>query len=510
MTAGSASAARAFRSARSTAALVGGLVLAAASLSVVPAKSSRVEVLSDDRDPGAPGSIATDPVADGSSAVGTQVSGPNAAASRSASPGAGAASATGALSCAAGRNGGSTDVGVTATSIQLGATVVQSGIGASFLGDVRYAMQAVKDRVNRAGGICGRQLNLKLVDDGWDFQRGGEYIRNLVEQDKVFALAVEPSSEGLKNASDSGYITAKKVPVVGTDGLLIGQYRDPYIWPVAASTVSTMHIMAKHAYDTGARRFGIVYESTYHFGVEGAYAFNAAVKRLTGSDIPGYSDPLKSPKCQQRFCGIVAGAPGYGSEIQTFNSACGSPDTGGCDFIALLLEPATAVTWMKGGAKTAQGKALRLAGPQPLFTYAFGNDCGQPCDQLQLWTGYYPPLGDFLGRSPIAQFVADVHQASASADTNNSFVEGGYAGMELLVKALQAVGPNLTRERLKAVLDAMDFDSGLSPPLHWRSGNHFANVTMQAFTMQYKSGFAGWRDDQIVMSDPWVGQDGGT
>jgi len=106
--------------------------------------------------------------------------------------------------------------------------------------------------------------------------------------------------------------------------------------------------------------------------------------------------------------------------------------------------------------------------------------------------------------------VADVHQASASADTNNSFVEGGYAGMELLVKALQAVGPNLTRERLKAVLDAMDFDSGLSPPLHWRSGNHFANVTMQAFTMQYKSGFAGWRDDQIVMSDPWVGQDGGT
>ena len=176
------------------------------------------------------------------------------------------------VTCAPGRNGGATDVGVTPNSIKLGATVVESGVGASFLSDVRYAMLAVVNKVNRAGGICGRQIDLKLVDDGWDFQRGGDYIRNLVEQDKVFALSVVPSSEGLKNVSDAGYLRSHHVPVVGSDGMLIHQYTDPYIWPVAASTISTMHIMAKEAYDKGARMFGIVYDRTYHFGLEGAYA----------------------------------------------------------------------------------------------------------------------------------------------------------------------------------------------------------------------------------------------
>ena len=69
--------------------------------------------------------------------------------------------------CAAGRNGGATDKGVTATEIKLATTVVRSGVGAAFLGDVQFAMEAVRNKVNRAGGICGRQLSIKYVDDGW-------------------------------------------------------------------------------------------------------------------------------------------------------------------------------------------------------------------------------------------------------------------------------------------------------------------------------------------------------
>src|SRR5260221_3715166 len=42
------------------------------------------------------------------------------------------------VQCAAGRNGGATDKGVTATSINLATTTVQSGLGSGFLGDVKY------------------------------------------------------------------------------------------------------------------------------------------------------------------------------------------------------------------------------------------------------------------------------------------------------------------------------------------------------------------------------------
>jgi ABC-type branched-subunit amino acid transport system substrate-binding protein len=494
---------RRFPPAWSTLALVGGLALAVASLVVVPGKPSKVEVINSG--PGAAGSGGAVGGPGSAASGGGAAAGGGSTGSAQAGPAAGQVAGKQGLACAPGKNGGATDTGVTGDSIKLGATVVESGIGASFLGDVRYGMQAVADKVNRQGGVCGRLLKLKLVDDGWDYQRGGDFIRSLVEGEHVFALAVVPSSEGLKNASDGGYIRSKKIPVVGTDGMLYSQYNDPYIWPVAASTISTMHVMAKHAYDEGARHFSIVYETSYHFGLEGAYAFNAAVERLTKSPIPGYVDPLKNPQCNARFCGIKAGAPSYASEINKFNSACGQGDL--CDFTALLLEPSTAVTWMKGGARSPSD-SLKMGGPQPLFTAGFGQDCGSACDGLVLWTGYLPPLGDYLGVPAVSEYVNSIKAANSSADFNNSFVEGGYVGMSLLVKSLQAVGPNLTRENLKTVLDAMDWSPGLSAPLRWRPGNHFANVHMRAFSIQYKSGFAGWRDEQVDLDDPWIGQDG--
>jgi ABC-type branched-subunit amino acid transport system substrate-binding protein len=505
---------RRFTPAWSTLALVIGVALALASLAVEPPQRAEVvrlapnEVATQDvPGGGAASDSAAGPPADGGAASpasgATPAGGANtpAAAGPAVKQGGAAAPKTG-VECAAGKNGGSTDVGVTGSSIKLGATVVQSGIGASFLGDVRFAMQAIVDKTNRAGGICGRLINLKLVDDGWSFQRGGEYLRNLIEGDKVFALAVVPSSEGLKNLSDGGYLKTQQVPVVGSDGMLIGQYNDPYIWPVAASTVSTMHIMAKQAFDAGAKDFGLVYESTYHFGIEGAFAFNAAVKRLTGKDIEGYSNPLTNPRCQARFCGINADADSYSTEIQQFNTACQY-----CNFVGLLLEPTTATKWMKGGALRPT-PSMRVGGVQPLFTSDFGTACGIACHGMWLWTGYTPPLGDFLSRPAIATYVNDIKAASSSADFSNSFVEGGYVGMQLVVKGLETVGPNLTRANLKVTLDSMAFDSGgLAPPLKWSAGNHFANVHMQAFSIQFKGGFNGWRDEQTGYDDPWVGQD---
>lgn len=401
------------------------------------------------------------------------------------------------LSCL-GNNGGATAPGVTKTAIKLGATVVDSGIGASFLRDARFGMLAVKDRVNRAGGVCGRKLQLVLKDDEWLPDRGAAYIRNLVEGDKVFALAVVPSSEGLREANS--YIIKKRVPVVGSDGMLIHQYKNPYVWPVAASTISTMNIMAKQAYDAGARHFGIVYEHTYHFGLEGAYAFNAAVKHLTGREIPGYSNPLADPKCNGRFCGIAAGAASYGPDIQRFNDACLSGTK--CDFVALLLEPATAISWITGGG-LSPADGIRMGGPQPLFTRSFAQECGTKCHNLWLWTGYDPPVGGNLGRPAVTRYLDAIRSVSSSADATNTFVQGAYIGMEMLVEALQRVGPELTRERLIGVLDALTFDPGLSATLTWRPGNHFANMRMQAWSIQYKDRFSGWRDQRTELQDPY-------
>jgi branched-chain amino acid transport system substrate-binding protein len=468
---------------------VGGLSVVAATVAVYPSVRSKTHVLEMQTGPTAtprPGE--------------TVLRGPQ----PGATPGAAQPGRPG-LECAAGRNGGATDTGVTANSIKLGSTVVDSGIGASFLRDARYSMIAVKNRVNRAGGICGRKLELVLRDDGWTPDLGSEFIRNLVEQEKVFTLAVVPSSEGLLTVSTAGYLKAKRVPVVGSDGMLIHQYQDPWIWPVAASTISTMHVMVKHAADVfKAKNFAIVYESTYHFGIEGAYAFNQAVKRVTGHDVPGYSNPLTAARCQGRFCGIDAKATSYSGNIETFNNACFTAPK--CDYIALLLEPATALKWIKGGA-IMPPDGFRMGGVQPLFTRSFAEDCGSRCNGMWLWTGYDPALPGELGRPEMRAFKDAIQATSSSADYQNTFVEGAYIGMELLVEALQRAGPDLTRERLRSILDSMRFDSGLTAPLSWRPGDHFANVRMRAFSIQFRDRFSGWADVGTTLNDPWVGQD---
>ena len=409
------------------------------------------------------------------------------------------------VTCAAGRNGGATDRGVTANEIKLGATIVSSGIGASFLGPVRVGMTAVKNDVNRAGGICGRQISLKLVDDGWDAQRGYTYIRNLVEGEKVFGLAVNPSSEGLRVASNEGYFAKTRTPVMGTDGMLNSQYVDPWIWPVAASTVSTMHIIAADAYKrTRARNFSIVYDSQYHFGVEGAFAFNAAVKRLTGKDIPGYAKGANS-SCSGRFCAISAGRQSYAPENKQFNDACFN-GVDECDFVALLLEPSEALSFVNQGFGRKFLAGMGLA--QTLFSRQFAAGCGSTCDGATVWTGYNPPIEALASVPAVASYVNAVRRVDPSVDIYNQFLEGGYSGMLLTIEALKRAGPQLTRDGVARVLDSLDYDNGLSTPLRWRPGNHYANVAMQPFEIQYKGAFNGFRAVGTGwIKDPWVGMD---
>lgn len=411
------------------------------------------------------------------------------------------------LQCSRGRNGGATDVGVTATQIQMATTVVRSGIGEAFLGDVQFAMEAVRNRVNREGGICGRLLQIKYVDDGWRADLGQQYIRNFIKEG-VFAIPVGPSSEGLRLATESGDIRRAGIPVVGTDGLLISQYQDPWVWPVAVATTSSARILAREACGRYAKthngsckamKFAIVFDRNYRFGREAALAFNAEIRRLTGSNIEGYDPQLES--CQKAFCGVLAGQSGYGTEVEQLRSA-------EFQFLAMYLEPQTALTWMASPnvpTIESQGLAPGMIGlGQPLFTREFAEGCQEECHEMWVWTGYKPPIEDYATEPAVRRFADDLRKTKPDADRSNAFAEGGYVGMQLLVEGLRQVGPYVTRAGLKQVLDNMRFTSGLTldGTLSWPAApRRFAATTMQAFEIQYKGNFGGWRA-QVKYKDP--------
>lgn len=389
---------------------------------------------------------------------------------------------SGPLACEPGRNGGDTDRGVKGNELKLASTNVRSGTGASFLGSSYIAMEAVKNRVNSSGGICGRQMSLQLVDDGWDAARGGNYIANFAKDD-YFALPVVPSSEGLTQAINNGTISGAGIPVVGTDGMLKEQYNNEWVWPVATPTVSTMRIMARHAADQGANTFGIVFDQFYKFGKEGAAAFRDYVQKGLKKDLRAY-------------VGLEPGRGSYAAQAQKFNEDCGSD---GCDFVAILLTPETAATYIasqsdRNGRRQGFGTML-TGGAQPLFNERFARDCGAHCDGMLVWTGYNPPIGRLKSLPDVAEYIDAVKSVDPGVDETNQFLQGAYLGMKVFVQALEQVGPNVTRDGLKQVMNSMTYESDLSSPLSWSEDKRCANLSAQAFRIVTSSGsFAGFAE----------------
>ncbi|MHB8508318.1 MAG: ABC transporter substrate-binding protein [Candidatus Dormibacteria bacterium] len=399
----------------------------------------------------------------------------------------------GPITCDASGNGGSTAPGVSANEIHVASTIVSKGssVGGGFLGEAQDGIKAAINEVNNAGGICGRRVTFESVNSGWNGPTGQADIQNYINAGNVFALVAEPDSEGLGAAIDSKTIDNAGMPVVGSDGMLKNQYHDPWVWPVAASTVSNMHIIAKYAYDHGARSFGIVFDNQYKFGVEGANAFDAEVARLTGNHIAGNNS---NGACSQRFCGIPGGnTAGYSGYVNTFDTAC-SP----CDAVVLLLEPSPAEAWMKG--EDGQPKWYNsLYGGEPLFDDNVANNCpGCGAAPMKVWTGYHPAIQPFDGEAPVAKYTNSLSAVSPSDDPHNEFTEGAYLGTRMFIAACQALGKAglpLTRQNLQSELNSDTFDLGLSSaPLSYNGGAdpHIANSAMAMFAENYSGTFNGW------------------
>jgi ABC-type branched-subunit amino acid transport system substrate-binding protein len=407
-----------------------------------------------------------------------------------------ATGAAAAIDCAHGRNGGSTAPGVSATEIHVASTVVNSGQGEDFLGEAALGIKAAFETANQAGGVCGRRITFETINSGWDGPTGKNYIDGFIHSGKVFGLVGQPDSEGLDQAITSGTIDGNKFPAVGTDGMLKSQYHSDWVWPVAASTVTNMHIAANYGVDDlKAKSFGIVFDTKYKFGREGAEAFAEQLKRR-GYSIKGYTKNANS--CSQAFCGISSDKQSYATEIQTFNAAC-KP----CDVVVMLLEPAPMLAWMNGERSNRDEWYKTLIGGEPLFDDGVGQQCpGCGKAKLVVWTGYRPAIQPFDAEKPVYTYCQQLHAQNKSADCHNAFTQGAYLGAQLFIEAVRRVGDlgqPLTRENLKNVLDAGVFSLGLTyKPIAYPSHSHIANTCMTAFYDNYSGSFNGWSYLQAV------------
>jgi len=101
------------------------------------------------------------------------------------------------------------DDGASDTEIKIGNTNPYSGPASSY-GAIGKTIDAYWKAVNAAGGINGRKINFISMDDGYSPPKTVEVVRQLVEQEKIFALFQSLGTPC--NTAIHKYMNTKKVP----------------------------------------------------------------------------------------------------------------------------------------------------------------------------------------------------------------------------------------------------------------------------------------------------------
>jgi branched-chain amino acid transport system substrate-binding protein len=119
--------------------------------------------------------------------------------------------------------------GVTSTQITLGATIPISGPAAAY-GSVGRGADAYFKYVNSKGGVFGRKIDYKYLDDEFDVAKTITLTRQLVEQDQVLAIF---NSVGTEHAlAIRSYLNDRKVPqlFIGTGVSKLATEHAKYPW----------------------------------------------------------------------------------------------------------------------------------------------------------------------------------------------------------------------------------------------------------------------------------------
>jgi ABC-type branched-subunit amino acid transport system substrate-binding protein len=168
--------------------------------------------------------------------------------------------------------------GVTANTIVLGQSAAMTGPAKMLGTEMRAGAMAYFDFVNANGGVDGRKIVLKTLDDGYEPARAEKNTRELIEKEKVFALfgyvgtATSLASLPLVKQEDLPFFA----PVSGAESL-----REPFnrnVFNIRASYYSETEKIVENLQAMGSKRIAVFYQDDA-FGKAGLEGVTRAMKR---------------------------------------------------------------------------------------------------------------------------------------------------------------------------------------------------------------------------------------
>jgi branched-chain amino acid transport system substrate-binding protein len=151
--------------------------------------------------------------------------------------------------------------GVSADKIVFGQATALEGPASALGQGMKIGLEAAFAEVNKTGGVKGRKLELKSVDDGYEPTKSIEAVKKLLEEDKVFAIA---GAVGTPTAAATQPIaTAAGAPFIGafTGAEFLREPYKPLVMNIRASYFQETEAMVEHlTKDLGATKIAIMYQ----------------------------------------------------------------------------------------------------------------------------------------------------------------------------------------------------------------------------------------------------------
>lgn len=348
------------------------------------------------------------------------------------------------------------DPGLTDTTIRIGMFAPMSGPSASYGQDVANAARMWYDKINREGGINGRKIEIVQEDDRCNANDLVAAVKKLTEQDNVFLLNGGSCSAATVAATD--YVVRNKIPFV-----MLNASGDGALYP----------------------------PNDYIYG-----AFSISQRAAGGSAVAFATDQLKAKRIAYINHDDAYGA--WNLEAAKFMGEHGkatldvqsiSPNISDVTAPMLRLratnpDALVIMTYARPAALLVR-KAMELGyrGPIVLAVNAVADlkqmvqNAGGPAAFSNLYI--QEVLADTPG-SPKLQWIYDMFKQAypdlaKQEGRPQVYMPYGLPPAMAVVKALQAAGRDLTREKFLAEMSKLDFDSGvMAGPIKFGPGDRAA------------------------------------
>jgi branched-chain amino acid transport system substrate-binding protein len=318
--------------------------------------------------------------------------------------------------------------GVTADTIELGTSGPLTGEAAA-AGAVLRGSDAYFKFVNAHGGVLGRKIDLKILDDAYDPAKAVANARQLLQQDQVFALFGTVGTNN--NLAIRDFVNASKVPMlfVNSGATTFGRDYRKYPWTIGYLPTYSAEgkIYARHILLTNAKRakIAVLYQNDDY-----------------GHDLlTGLEQGLGKRK------GLIKAKVSYEPTASDVESQVAQLKASGANTLCLFAFGKFAIqafVYVKKLGWKPQIYVNDVASASSVMALASGS--GQTEGAISIVFGKDPATPAFA-KDPGVRLAGQIIKRYAPGESpKDGFLVAGMASAFTLVDALKKAGKNLTRE----------------------------------------------------------------